>query len=230
MKLRRLPMMAVCSALLASPLAMADSTQLNLSAHAQREVANDQISASFYIQQSHSQPAALADKLNKATVQGLALGKGYSRVQLTSGSYNTWPNYDKNGKITGWQGRAEIQLKSRDFTQASELIAKLQQNLLLQGLQFGLSDEARRAAEQSMLPEAIANLKTQADTAARALGKTVVNIKELDIGSQAPNFRPPLMMMKAAIGASADNAVSQPDLQPGQTQLQLQVSGKVELK
>ena len=37
------------------------------------------------------------------------------------------------------------------------------------------------------------------------------------------------MMMKAA-AMDANAEVAQPDLQPGQSQLQLQVSGKVELK
>ncbi|WP_114152572.1 SIMPL domain-containing protein [Chromobacterium haemolyticum] len=208
--------------------ALADATQLNLSASAQREVPNDQISAIFYQQLSNAQPAVLADRLNKAAAQGIALGKTYTKVQLSSGGYNTWPNYDKNGKIQGWQGRVEIQLKSRDFAQAAELMAKLQQNLLLQGLQFSVSDQARKEAEQSMLPEAIANLEAQAKIAAKAIGKNVSNIKELDIGSQSPIFRPPMMMKAAGMAANAE--VAQPDLQPGQSQLQLQVSGKVELK
>ena len=46
--------------------ALAESTQLNLSASAQREAANDQISATFYQQMSNTQPAVLADRLNKA--------------------------------------------------------------------------------------------------------------------------------------------------------------------
>ncbi|UTH74599.1 SIMPL domain-containing protein [Chromobacterium sp. IIBBL 290-4] len=220
----------LCSILaLAAPLAFADGIQLNLSANAQREVANDQISASLYVQQSNSQAAVLADKLNKITANGLAIGRNYGKVQLSTGSYNTWPSYDKNGKISGWQGRAEINLKSRDFAQAAELIAKLQQTMLLEGVQFGVSDEARRAAEQSMIPEAIANLKQQAEVAAKALDKSVVDIRQLDIGQQNHSFRPPVMMMKAAAAPAAES-VSQPDLQPGQSQLQLQVSGKVELK
>ncbi|AAQ60969.1 SIMPL domain-containing protein [Chromobacterium violaceum] len=225
------PMLLCCMLAAAAPLASAaDGIQLNLSANAQRDVANDQISATLYVQQSNNQAAVLADRLNKATANGLAIGRGYKDVQLSSGSYSTWPSYDKNGKITGWQGRSEIQLKSKDFAQAAELIGKLQQTMLLEGVQFGVSDEARRKAEQSMIPEAIANLKGQAEVAARALGKNVVNIQQLDIGQQSHGFRPPVMMMKASMaGAEAAN-VSQPDLQPGQTQLQLQVSGKVELK
>ncbi|OBU88156.1 SIMPL domain-containing protein [Chromobacterium subtsugae] len=229
MKKSRLKPMLMCCLLAAALPAAAEGIQLNLSASAQRDIANDQISATLYVQQSNSQAAVLADRLNKATANGLAIGRGYKDVQLSSGSYSTWPSYDKNGKITGWQGRSEIQLKSKDFAQAAELIAKLQQTMLLEGVQFGVSDEARRNAEQGMIPEAIANLKNQAEVAARALGKNAVNIQQLDIGQQNHGFRPPVMMMKAAV-AGAESNVSQPDLQPGQTQLQLQVSGKVELK
>ena len=167
--------------------ALAESTQLNLSASAQREVANDQISATFYQQMSNTQPAVLADRLNKAAAQGIALGRNYAKVQLSSGGYNTWPNYDKNGKIQSWQGRVEIQLKSRDFAQAAELMAKLQQNLLLQGLQFSVSDQARKEAEQSMLPEAIANLESQAKIAAKAIGKMLAISKNWTLAANHPS-------------------------------------------
>jgi predicted secreted protein len=228
-KSRIKPMLMCCLLAGAAPFAAADGIQLSLSANAQREVPNDEISATLYVQQSNSQAAVLADRLNKITASSLAQGKTYKEVQLSSGSYNTWPSYDKNGKINGWQGRSEIQLKSRNFSQAAELIAKLQQTMLLQGVQFGVSDLARREAEHGMIPEAIASLKSQAEIAAKALGKSVVNIQQLDIGQQNHGFRPPVMMMKAAM-AGAEANVAQPDLQPGQSQLQLQVSGKVELK
>ncbi|POZ61911.1 SIMPL domain-containing protein [Chromobacterium alticapitis] len=228
-KFRAKSILLCCALASAAPLAAADGIQLNLSANAQREVPNDELSATLYVQQSNSKAAALADRLNRVTNDGLALGRGFKDVQLSSGSYNTWPSYDKNGKITGWQGRSEIQLKSGNFTNAAELIAKLQQTMLLQGVQFGVSDKARRKAEQDMIPEAIASLKGQAEIAAKALGKSVVNIQQLDIGQQYHGFRPPITMMKAAV-AGAEANVSQPDLQPGQSQLQLQVSGKVELK
>ncbi|QEL56003.1 SIMPL domain-containing protein [Chromobacterium paludis] len=228
-KFRAQSMLLCCALAGAAPFAAADGIQLNLSANAQREVPNDELSATLYVQQSNNKAAALADKLNRVTNEGLALGRGFKDVQLSSGSYNTWPSYDKNGKITGWQGRSEILLKSSNFTEAAELIAKLQQTMLLQGVQFGVSDKARRKAEQEMIPEAIASLKGQAEVAAKALGKSVVNIQQLDIGQQNHGFRPPVMMMKAAMGGAEAN-VSQPDLQPGQSQLQLQVSGKVELK
>ncbi|WP_434633963.1 SIMPL domain-containing protein [Chromobacterium sp. CV08] len=230
MKSSRLkPALLCCLLAGAAPLAAAEGIQLNLSANAQRDIANDQITATLYVQQSNSQAATLADRLNRITASGLAQGRAYNHVELSSGSYSTWPSYDKNGKISGWQGRSEILLKSKDFTQAAELIAKLQQTMLLEGVQYGVSDQARRRAEQDMIPEAIANLKGQAEVAARALGKNVVSIQQLDIGQQSHGFRPPVMMMKAAM-AGAEANVSQPDLQPGQSQLQLQVSGKVELK
>ncbi|MDF0606992.1 SIMPL domain-containing protein [Neisseriaceae bacterium TC5R-5] len=224
---RWLPFYLASLLLLFISCAQASETLLSLSASSQREVSNDQISATFYQQASHAQPAVLANQLNSAAAQGMALAKHYPQVQLSSGNYNTWPNYDKNGKIQGWQGRVEIQLKSRDFTQAAELMAKLQQSMLLQGLQFSISDAARRTAEREMIPEAIANLQAQAEIAAKALGKAVNRVRELEIGNTPPSFRP-MMIQRAAKMASRDEVLPT-EFQAGESQLQLQISGKVEL-
>ncbi len=207
-----------------------NDTELRLSATAQRQIANDQLSATLYLQDKSAQPAQLADRLNKAINRAVAEARPYSKVETTTGSYNTWPDYDKNGKIQGWQGRAEIRLKSRDIKEASELVAKLQQTLALGNLQFEVSDDARRAAEKAMIPEAIGNLKEQGRIAAQALGKSTVQVRELEIGNTLSQVRPVMFRAKGLTMASMEADVAQPNWQPGQSEVQLQVSGKLELK
>jgi len=217
--------------LLALPLAAqaADGISLSLSGSAQQDVPNDQIQATLYLQDKSDQPAVLADRLNKGINQGLAIGKAYPQVELSSGSYNSWPSYDKNGKIQDWQGRAEIRLKSLNMTQAAELVAKLQKTMLLEGVQFSVSDHARRAAEKNMIPTALAEIQDQANITAKALGKTRVTIKELEFGNAAPSYRPPMLMRAAAAPMAKNMDVAQPDWQAGQSQLQVQINGKLEL-
>ncbi|WP_199053338.1 SIMPL domain-containing protein [Aquitalea sp. ASV15] len=207
----------------------ADTIELRLSASAQQEVANDQLQATLYLQDRSEQPALLADRLNKGIARGLAAGKAYPQVELSSGSYNSWPSYDKGGKINGWQGRAEIRLKSRNMTQAAELVAQLQKTMLLEGVQFSVSDNARHAAEKAMIPAALAEMQQQADITAKTLGKSRVTIKELEFGNAAPAYRPPMLMRAAAAPMAKEMDVAQPDWQPGQSQLQLQITGKIEL-
>ncbi|RQO68716.1 hypothetical protein DBR44_14575 [Aquitalea sp. FJL05] len=226
----RIPVLVWAGLLSVSTFAVAaDGIELRLSGSAQQEVANDQIQATLYLQDKSDQPAVLADRLNKGISRGMANGKSYPQVELSSGSYNSWPSYDKSGKIIGWQGRAEIRLKSRNMTQAAELVAQLQKTMLLEGVQFSVSDSARRAAEKAMIPVALAEMQEQADITAKTLGKSRFTIKELEFGNAAPSYRPPMMMRAAAAPMAKEMDVAQPDWQPGQSQLQLQITGKIEL-
>ncbi|MBI3146679.1 MAG: SIMPL domain-containing protein [Pseudogulbenkiania sp.] len=183
------------------------ATVLHLSASAQREIANDQLVATLYVQDRQPQPAQLANRLNQLINRAQNDARGYKNVEVSSGSYNSWPAYNKSGKIDGWQGRAELKLKSRDMAQGSELIAKLQSYMLLEGVQFVVSDDARRAAEKAMIPEAIAALMEQAQIAAKTLGKRTLNMQQLTIGNQSPPPVPLLMRTKTlALAADAEVA------------------------
>lgn len=228
----RLPLLALFTALaLTSAGALAaDPIELTLSASAQREVANDQISATLYVQERQASPAQLANRLNQQLKEGLAEARQFPAVTASSGSYSTWPEYDKNGRIQGWTGRAELMLKSRELTPTTELVARLQKRMLLEGVQFSVSDEARRATENQLLPEAIAALQAQAQTTARAVGRSTVSLKSLEVGQSAPPMVRPMMMQAKARMESAAADVAAPEWQPGRSLIQLQVNGKAELR
>jgi predicted secreted protein len=204
-------------------------TQLELSASAQREVDNDQLNATLYLEERQLQPAVLADSLNRKSAAALAIARAYPNVETRNSAYSSWPTYAKNGQIQGWQGRVEIQLKSTDFVQSAELVARLQKTMLLQGLDFSVSDAARKRTEQLMLPEAIKQLQDTAQIAARALGKHQVLVRALNIGNDGG--APRLMMMNARAKQSRPEAdeVATPDWQAGRSQLRIQVSGKLEI-
>ena len=53
-----------------------------------------------------------------------------------------------------WRGRAEIVLSSQDFKQTSELVAKLQNQMQLQGVSFQVSDAQRQKVENELYVEA----------------------------------------------------------------------------
>lgn len=210
-------------------LAEEAATALELTASSQREVANDQLDVTLYVQERQAQPALLADSLNRKTAAALALARSFGAVHATTGAYTTWPEYDKGNLIKGWQGRAEVHLQSRDFVQSAQLVAKLQQTMLLGGIDFSVSAQTRKAIEQQMLPEAIAQLQATAKVAASALGKSKVQVRALSIGSNGSSPRP-LMAMMAKSAAPRSESVATPDWQAGTSQLQLQVSGKLDLQ
>ncbi|WP_174873820.1 SIMPL domain-containing protein [Vogesella oryzae] len=216
------------TSLLYIPAAQA-GTMLNLSASAERELPNDEVTANLYVQERQAQPALLAERLNKALARAKSESGGFRQVEVSTGNYNSWPDYNRDGKIQGWQGRASIHLKSRDFTATAELVARLQKFMLLENVQFGVADSTRRQVEASLIPEAIAALQAQAAAAGKALGQPGQQVVELNIGSvQAP---PPVPMLraKAMMADSAAPEVSTPDWQAGNSQVRLNVSGRIEL-
>lgn len=207
----------------------ADGVSVSLNASAVREVANDEFQAQLYTQHQGPTAAALAGELNRTLNRALAVARRYNDVDTRSGGYNSWPQYDKNGKIVGWSGRANLWLKSRNLTQASELTAQLQGFMLLDNASFQLSTQARRDAQRELIPEAIADLKAQAAIAAKALGKQSVSVRELSINSPMAPVQMRAMSFKAAAPAAAD-AAPNVNWQPGNSQLQVEVSGKAELE
>ncbi|MFC3533372.1 SIMPL domain-containing protein [Vogesella facilis] len=229
--MRTIALGSLLLALLPAAPALADnSTLLNLSASAQRELANDEVTASLYVQERQAQPAVLADRLNKALARARGEAAAFKPVEFSSGSYNSWPDYGRDGKIQGWQGRAQIRLKSRDFTAAAELVARLQKFMLLENVQFNVADSTRRQAEDSLIPEAIAALQAQAAATGKALGRHSQQVLELNIGQvQAP---PPMPMLraKAMMADAAAPEVATPDWQAGNSVVQLNVSGRIELR
>ena len=98
--------------------------------------------------------------------------------------------------------------------------------MLLGSINFSVSDTTRKRVQQQMLPEAIRELQDTALIAAHALGKTRARVQALTIGNEGNAPRP--MMMMATRSAPMDK-VATPDWQAGKTQLQIQVSGKLEL-
>jgi predicted secreted protein len=147
--------------LLLAPLLAAAQTPetlfnlVTLNAQAEREVPNDLLSAVLAAEAEGAEPAQLANEVNRAMQQALATAKGYRGVNARSGAYQTFPIYDKN-RVSRWRARQELRLESGDFAAVTELIGKLQAGLVVTGMTLSVSPEARRQAENALIPEALA--------------------------------------------------------------------------
>lgn len=209
------------------PAAQAEGVMLNLNASAERELANDEFQATLYIEDKASDPAVLAERLNRQLARAVTIAKGFPAVTSRNSGYNSWPEYDKNGKLQAWSARASLSIQSRNMQQAGELTVQLQRFMLLSSVDFRVSEQLRRETEQQLIPQAIHSLRAQAQIAARALDKAHIAVRELTLGQNTPppSFRP-VILKSAAMDAAAP---SNPDWQAGVSLLRLEVSGKVEL-
>src|SRR5689334_22001064 len=130
-------MLAALPATAAEPLPRYNTVELQ--SEAQREVQNDLLNATLFVEFNDASPAALANALNKNVNEALRIAKQHASVRVRSGNNQTYPVYDKGNVLQGWRGRAEIRIESKDFEAATALIGKLQSSMQLANMGFTVS-------------------------------------------------------------------------------------------
>ncbi len=115
--------------------------RIDFQTEVEKEIPNDLLTATLSVELNNKNPSLLAKDLTTITNDSLKLGSNYSSVKLTSGNQQTYPIYNDKNKLDGWRGRAEIQVSSKDFKSAGELISQLQSKLQLNNLNFSVAPE-----------------------------------------------------------------------------------------
>lgn len=201
--------------------------QLTFQAEVKEEVQNDEVRASLYKKAQATDAKTLATNLNTTINNAMRIAKRYPTVTVSTGQQTTYPRYDKNDKIIGWTGQANIDLKSTDFAATSQLIADLQETLVMDNLTFGVSDTKKNALEQKLMTEASRAFQQQAKNLARAWDARnyrVVSVN-LNTGSNYPRPMYGAMNMKAE---AADSVPSQ-SFESGNSTISVTANGTIEL-
>ncbi|NRD70733.1 SIMPL domain-containing protein [Psychrobacter okhotskensis] len=202
--------------------------QLSFQAEVKEDIQNDEVRASLYKKAQATDAKTLATTLNTSINNAMKIAKRYPKVTVTTGQQRTYPRYDKNDKIIGWTGQANIDLKSTDFAATSQLIADLQETLVMDNLNFGVSDVKKDALEQKLMTAASRAFQQQAKNLTRAWdarGYRVVTVN-LNTGSNYPRPMYNAMSMKAA---SADESVPSQSFESGESTISVTANGTIEL-
>ena len=197
---------------------------IDLQAEAHREVSNDTLSAVLFAELNEADASRLASALNRKVNEALEAAVEFKAVRVRSGNNQTYPVYDRQQRLTGWRGRAELRLESRDFQAAAALIGKLQAGMQLGQIQFSASPDLRRTAEDELITEAIRAFRARADIARTAMGGRAYKIRRITINTGG-GFVPPRPMIARA--AAAAEAVPPPQLEGGASQITVGVSGTI---
>lgn len=64
----------------------------------------------------------LATTLNTTINNAMKIAKRYPSVTVSTGQQTTYPRYDKNDKIIGWTGQANIDLKAQTLQRRASLL------------------------------------------------------------------------------------------------------------
>ncbi|MHA3059412.1 SIMPL domain-containing protein [Acinetobacter sp. ANC 4636] len=203
---------------------------INIQADASREVSNDQIQAVLYIEKNNKQPAELANQINTLMNQALATAKKYQQVKVKTGAQSTYPVYDTdNKKLKEWRGRAELQIESRDFKAASQLISELQQNFQTDSIGFSISDEQRSKVENELMLEASKNFQQRAQLLTQSWHKTSYNLVNLNVNTNS-SYRPIMMSARTAKFAEVAAAPMAQDMNAGESKISVSANGTIQLK
>lgn len=203
--------------------------QVDLQAEVSREVANDLMNATLFAEANDPSAAQVATQLNRITADALKTAGEFKTIKARSGFTNTFPVYDRAGKLTGWRGRSEIRLESKDVAAMSTLIGRLQSSMQLAGVSFTVSPEVRRQVQNELITEAVAAFRDRADIATKALGGRSYKIRRvsLNTGGFIPGPRP-MMAERAAAPASA--SVPPPSFEGGTSMVQVNANGSIEVE
>ncbi len=109
--------------------------------------------------------------MNTTVARALSRIRTVAAVKAATSGYSTQQIVEK-GKPTRWRVTQSITLDSGDFSAVATLIGRLQEEdgLLLSGMNFSVTDEARAKAEDAVTQQAIRAWQERAQAAARGLG------------------------------------------------------------
>lgn len=205
---------------------------LNLDATVSTEVAPDLAVVTLAIVREGVEVAPLTKDVNETLGRAFADAKSVPGVVAANGGYSTFPRYDSRGAQntrTGWQVRAEMVLKSRDFTALGTLVGKLSQSLQISGSSFEISPELQRQESSALIERGAHVFQDKALATARALGYSGYSIREITVGNADQRGGLRAMTMNDFSAMSAKAAAPMP-VESGRVTLSLTVAGSLQMR
>lgn len=208
---------------------------VQLSAAGSVEVMQDWLTITLSASEEGSNAAAVQKRLQQVVDAALAVAKPQARedgMEVRTSGFGVYPRTSsKDGKISGWQGRAQLVLQGKDFERITSTATKVP-GMQVASVAFGLSKEGRAKVEGEAQNQAIEQFKARAAGLAKAFGFGSYSLREVAVHSNETGMRPYAnqgMMLKASM--AADGAEAAPlAVEAGKTQVEVQVSGSVQLK
>ena len=196
---------------------------VSVTASATMSVANDRMFAWLRAEVDNPDPARAAAEVNARIGKAIARVKGTPGIEVKTSGYSSYQFTDK--LVTRWRVQQSIALESGDFAALAALLTKMQaeDTLVMSGMSFGVSTDARRKAEDALTQEAIKGWQARAQSASKALGFDAWRVGRVNVMTGEPPMRPQAMMRMQAAGAGA--GAPPVNAEGGNTDITVTVSG-----
>ena len=170
---------ALAAASLAAPAQVLPPPQnvLQLQASGSVEVQQDLLQMRLTAAKDGSDPMAVQNQLKAALDAALAEARKTAQpeqMDVRTGNFAIYPRNNREGRISGWTGTAELVLEGRDFGRITQAAARIQ-TMTLAGVSFGLSREQRARVETDAQAQAIERFKAKAGEIAKSFGSAGFN-------------------------------------------------------
>ena len=203
---------------------------LQLQANVTVEVQQDLLQMNLSTARDGPDPAVVQTQLKTALDAALTEAKKGAQpgqLDVRTGNFALYPRHNREGRISGWTGTAELILEGRDFARITQTAGRIQ-TMTLGGVSFGLSREQRAKVEGEAQAIAIERFKAKAAELARGFGFGGYTLREVAVNANEPGFAPRMRMAaQEARAASADATVP---VEPGRSTVVVTVSGSVQLR
>lgn len=220
-----------CGLLLAAVLSTARAgeeddilfNQVFLQASAQRQVENDRLEVTLAAESQGKSPAQIAGEVNEIMTWAVDKANAVEGMEVSTGSYHTYPIY-RDQTVIAWRAGQQLLLKSADIAGLSEMVGDLQQRLQVKQMQFTVSPDARRDAENALIEEAVEAFKKRVGTVQKHMEGKDYRIVSLHINTGGPA---PVMFQERAMAMDAKANYS-PAVEAGSSDITVTVSGSVQ--
>ncbi len=202
------------------------STVLQITAHAEHEVANDLMTVSMKAERRATEVSRATSEVNRMMHEALEQVRATPSIDARTLGYSTSPVYDRDRGRTdpvAWQVTQGLELKGENFEQITSMAAKLQGlGLAITNIQFSISQETRHKRQQELLVEAIRTWQQTAQTMGAALGASHIFPKQITLHDDG--FTPPWPGLAMR---TAEETITSPALEAGRSTLRVTVSGEM---
>ena len=200
---------------------------VTLTASATASVPNDRMYAWLRAEVDNVDPARAATDVNARIGKALARARGIKGVDAETSGYSSYQITEK-GQPARWRITQSVALEGTDFAAMAALVSKLQgeDQLVLSGMNFAVSPEARRKAEDALTQQALKAWHVRAQNAANGFG--ISGWRPGRVTIQTGDFiRPqPILMRAAAAGVASAPPVS---VEAGNSDVTVSVTGEAVL-
>ena len=200
-----------------------------LSAEGSVEVQRDMLRMVLSTTRQGSDAQTVQNQLKQAVDAALQVAKAQARadaMEVHTGNFSLYPSHDRNGRISQWQGRAEVVLSGKDMARISSTAGRIT-SMTVSDVGFDISKELRRSTETRAQELAIQAFRDKAQSITRSFGFGSYTLREVSVNSEGGYGAPRMMAMKAA---RADMESAPLPVEPGKSTVRMVVNGSVQMR